>query len=511
MKKSRLELITYKLFLPIIFLVSVTCIVKNSSAEIVIDYLSDAGKISNYVMGTTDTPFYDETSYMLLKDAGFKIVEVMIWLSPPPKQPFEQDRQLLKENMKELDFMLERNTEIAKKQIRSIIQIGAEPLVFMITSKKPADSDRYSEVVRRIVKELRAAALESGKDLSILRFGNEPEVKYFWEGSMEGFFETYKIWAKAVKSVSPKFILEAPGLASPTSRYFGEDYYNEANEFTKEFLKYCKKEKVPLDIFSFHYYGANINNISMAAKAVKKELSEYPKLSPVFGIPKIAIDEWNIMVENKYNKIFDTVHTAAHNISALINMIKSDVFASIRFGGTGVPPTQPSIMRVFDKERIDRDKENEKAGDFLMANLDRRPKPVHDAFKAFNEMYSTPNLLKIVAENMPETYAIAGLSLNKKQINIIVSLYDETSAGKAIRQQEVRDALSHNASNYKVIIKNFPWDKVKDKVDIRRYIVGDTNNHKLVQNTTRKKEDLQDLTFSFESAIPEVDLIEVKW
>lgn len=507
MKKNGLALITKRLLFTIILIVSITCQVNNSSSEIVIDYLSDDGKISNYIMGTIDAPFYDETPYILLKDAGFRIVEVMIWLSRPLKQPFDQNRPLLKENMKELDFMLERNIEIVKKQIRSIIQIGAEPLVFMITSKKPADLDRYSELVSRIVKELRAAALESGKDLSILRFGNEPEVKHFWEGSMEDYFETYKIWAKAVKSVSPKYMLEAPGLASPTARYFGEDYYKEANEFTKEFLKYCKKENVPLDIFSFHYYGTNINNISMAAKAVKKELSKYPKLSPVFGIPKIAIDEWNIIVfgpiENKYNKIFDTVHTAAHNISALINMIKSDVFVSIRFGGTGPAPAQPPMMGVFDKERIDRVKEAEKAGDIL--------KPIHYAFKAFNEMYSTPNLLKIVTENMPEAYALAGRSLNKKQINIIISLYDETSAEKAIRQQDVRNALSHNASNYKVIIKNFPWDKVKDKVDIRRYIVDDTNNFKLVQKSTRKKEDLNDLTISFESAIPEVELIEVKW
>lgn len=516
MKKSRLELITYKLFLPIIFLVSVTCIVKNSSAEIVIDYLSDAGKISNYIMGTTDAPFYDEGSYRFLKEAGFKIVEVMIWISRPPRPPFEDHRILLQEERKELDDILESNIETAKKQIRSIIQIGAEPLIFMITSKKPSDLDRYSEEVKKIVKELRSVAMESGKDLSILRFGNEPEVKHFWEGSRKDYFETYKVWVGAVKSISPNFIVEAPGFASATARYFSEEYYKEINDFTKEFLKYCEKEDVPLDIFSFHYYGTNINNISLAADAVKKELSKYPKLSPIFGVPMIAIDEWNIrvfgLIEKKYFKVFDTAHTAAHNISALINMIKSGVFISIRFGGVGFAPAQPSMMGVFDKERVDRGKKIEKIGDFLMVYWDRRPKPVYYAFKAFNEMYSTPNLLKIVVKNLPEAYAIAGCSMNEKKINIIVSLYDETSAGKAINQQEVRDALSHNASNYKAIIKNFPWDKVKDKVDIRRYIVDETNNFRLVQTkTVSKMEGVKELILSFESNVPAVNLLEVKW
>lgn len=508
------------LFLCLFFVSTTVSYSDITKTEITVDYLSDFGKISNYIAGTTDAPFFAKDSYLHLKKGNFKLVQVMIWQSRPHPQPvqFEQDnRKPFSGRFMQED--LKRETQIAKMQIRSIYEIGAEPLVFMVTSNKPFDMKDYQEQIRYVINELRGAAREAGGDLLLFRFGNEPESKFFWTGNREDFFETYRVWANTVKSISPNFIVEAPGFASATARYFKDEYYDEVNGFTKEFLGYCQRNGVPLDIFSFHFYGASIKNLSKEINAVKKELSKHPTLSPIFGEPKIGVDEWNILVfgfPNQYIKIFDTSYTAAHNVGALISMLKEGVWLSIRFGGTAIGRPMPiediAIRRESPpmEKRLIEEKPIERSGkDFLMINSDGSPKPVYYGFNAFNEIFLTPYLLNINDKKGP--IAIAGKSPDKKRLNIIMSFYDEELTGKIIRS-DPSDFASKIETTTNIKIKNFPWSQVKDRVEIARFVVDDKNNlSKADTKTIFNKNGGGDIPIEFKATIPSVALIQISW
>ncbi|MBI5644258.1 MAG: hypothetical protein HY954_12380 [Deltaproteobacteria bacterium] len=488
------------------------------------DLGSKTGRISNFISGVSDGPAYDAKSYLPLKEAKFKLVEVMIWLSNP-----EQGRFPARNDAREL----ERNIQTAKKQIRSIIDIGAEPLVFMVSSRRPDDLTRYQEQVKGIVGELRSSVRESGRDLLIFRFGNEPESRHFWQGTRQEFFDTYRAWATAVKSVSSAYLVEAPGFISATNKRFLDNYYDSVNEFSIEFLEFCKRNRVPLDIFTFHFYGTDLSNLAKEVAVVKKELEKYPGLSPAFGVPKVGVDEWNIYVfglqVGKYVDVFDTAETAAHNVAAMIDMARNGAWLGVRFGATNVaPPNKPDGMDGMPPGG-DRPPPPggppggfggpgpgpqmgggapKGAGDFLMVKLDRTPKPSYYAFSAFNELLSTPELFAINAEK--GIRAIAGKSPDGRQINIVLSFYDEAMAEAALKKSLGEYSFFPNktlSSDVRLKLKNIAKT---DIVEIKRFVVNDrsTTASPVEARTVSQKDG--EISLEFRAETPSVMLIQLR-
>lgn len=466
-----------------------------------VDFSSRADKLSTYIAGTTAGPFYDSESFKALENGKFKLIEVLIWLSPPRSgRNAQPDSGRLN---------LEENIRLARSQIRSIFEIGAEPLVFMITSSKPSDMKQYEKQVRQMCEDLRNAARGAGKELKLFRFGNEPESKQYWQGSRQDFFETYGAWARVIKSISSNYVVQAPGFLSPTKTHLWGKYHDKINEFSAEFLDYCSRKHVPLDSFSFHYYGTSIDNLIKEVRAVRSALSRYPELSPLFGVPKIAVDEWNIHVfgfPSDYYEIFDTAHTAAHNIGAVISMLNNGVWLSIRFGGTAVRQTgdQPGS----GSPAVGRDA-RKKVGDFLMMHPDGAPKPVYYAFTAFNNMFSTPVLLNVQAQK--GMIAIAGKSTDGKRMNIVACFYDEALAEKALGGGTRRDSGGIHRVEAEVVIDNFPWASVGEQVAVLRYVVDDERKMADVEKKIISRETgAEKLPIAFEATVPSVVLIQIE-
>lgn len=477
---------------------------------ITIDYGTQVGRISPYIAGITDSPYYDEGSYALIKEGNFKLVEVMVWMSSPPVLPNEIMPPFF--SGKSDDQVLRENVDLAKKQIRSIFEAGAEPLVLMISSNKPRDLKKYREQVSIAVEEMRTVAIRSGEDLRLFRFGNEPEMQFSWQGTRDDFFETYKAWAGVIKSISKDFIVQAPGLAAPTARYTDDRYFEKVNKYTSEFLSYCKINHVPLDIFSFHYYGPSIKNLVKIIRAVKNEIIKYPDLSPIFGVPKIGIDEWNILVFGLPGisaEIFDSSHTATHNVAAISSMVNNDVWLSIRFGGIGPlggPPGPQGMDKKDDFRRMEMPPIP--GGDFLMLKKDRTPKPVYYGFKAVNDMLATPVLLG--TNTGGDSVVMAGKSENGRLINILISSYDENITESLSRMGQGR-IQSSGTSSVQVKIKNFPSHIVTQKIEVARYMVDETHNLTKVDYRIIQKKDIgEDVSVNFESNEPSVSLIQIR-
>ena len=126
---------------------------------------------------------------------------------------------------------------------------------------------------------------------------NYPDINenQLWRGTMEEFFELYKVAAKHLKSRFPNLKIGGYGscgfyamnnvdvsnLAKSTSRtgYF--------IEFFHKFFQYAKENEIPIDFFDWHTYAGLKDNILFASYP-RKYLDEY-------GYPnfEIHVGEWN--------------------------------------------------------------------------------------------------------------------------------------------------------------------------------------------------------------------------
>ena len=126
---------------------------------------------------------------------------------------------------------------------------------------------------------------------------NYPDINenQLWRGTMEEFFELYKVAAKHLKSRFPhlKFggygscgfyamnNVDVSNLAKSTSRtgYF--------IEFFHKFFRYARENEIPVDFFDWHTY-AGLKDTILFASYPRKYLDEY-------GYPdcEIHVGEWN--------------------------------------------------------------------------------------------------------------------------------------------------------------------------------------------------------------------------
>jgi len=471
--------------------------------DVVVDFSATEGEISPYVFGTTLGPDCNEKEKRLLKDAGFKLLMVMLPLSEGGMSFYTMD-----------DF---------KKDLEIILDIDASPLFTLIPSITPKDEKQYFDRLKTIVSYINNEWVKKyPKRKWFFRFGNEPEGEAFWRGTQEEFFKMYATWAKTIKKINPQFIVGGPGLQVGCVRDGTTIDCSKLSPWVTNFLQYLEKNRIPLDFFSFHAYSPFIYMVfGQQTEAMYSVLAKYPQISPLFGIPKLANDEWNIITGNQwsgiYNSVFDQGWTAAHNVCALINMIHEGLWLSTRHGGIcrvksdkqkitppgggipppGVPPPSvggplPPHPPVLATQQEGTDKGTE---DFLMVTKDGLPKPVYYAFKGLNQLSDTPIKLKVIGNDGINFAAISGKSKDNNKVTIVLANYDSSKCEKLIKlpPTQEKECILNKLSlsrfdvlgGYQLLLKNLPWSE-KDKVTMRRYVVSDHDNLREVENKTFK-------------------------
>lgn len=73
---------------------------------------------------------------------------------------------------------------------------------------------------------------------------NEPNLKQFWTGTQEDYFNLYRHTAKAIKAIDDGLKVGGPSTAK--------------NAWIEEFLDYCDREKLLVDFVSTHHYPNDV-------------------------------------------------------------------------------------------------------------------------------------------------------------------------------------------------------------------------------------------------------------
>ena len=104
----------------------------------------------------------------------------------------------------------------------------------------PKDVDAWCTLIQKLVTHWvdRYGAREVRK--WFFEVWNEPNLKAFWTGSQQQYFDFYRRTAVTIKGVDAKLRVGGPATA--------------ANAWIREFIDYCRDANTPLDFISTHHY-----------------------------------------------------------------------------------------------------------------------------------------------------------------------------------------------------------------------------------------------------------------
>ena len=273
--------------------------------------------------------------------------------------------------------------------IQSIYDVGAMPLFRLGASANEssgvpnsftteADYDRYADIARHVVLHYNKG-WNNG-----FRYG----VKY-WEvlnepdGHIDAakYHKLYGKIARAVKSADPGALIGGPALMFP---FQGRGY-------REDFLDYLRKNRLPLDFWSFHDY-----NIDAADPYLFVRLAaDMRKLLDSHGFPKaqIVLGEWNVLGIDP--DLLTTTGRAAFVASSIIYMQDSPIDAQNYYMG----------LNAFGEDG-------------------NTPNKVGQALIALGRMKRTPMRLAVTGADTNGFAVQAGCSPDGSEINILISNYE---------------------------------------------------------------------------------------
>jgi xylan 1,4-beta-xylosidase len=104
----------------------------------------------------------------------------------------------------------------------------------------PADPRAWAELVRRLAHHWADRYGLGEVRRWYFEVWNEPNLKSFWAGTREQYFELYRHTALALKGIDGGLRVGGPATA--------------ANAWLPEFLDFCDRDGVPVDFLSTHHY-----------------------------------------------------------------------------------------------------------------------------------------------------------------------------------------------------------------------------------------------------------------
>ena len=149
-------------------------------------------------------------------------------------------------------------------------------------SRVPDDFGKWARIAEHIIAHYREGWAD-GYRYSSLRYWeiwNEPDLIYLglntmWQGTEEQFFDLYRVASRHLKARFPDILIGGYGAARTRAPFF------------ENFLKMASREKLPLDFFSWHRYGSEIEELCDQARRVRALLDEYGYRST-----ESILDEW---------------------------------------------------------------------------------------------------------------------------------------------------------------------------------------------------------------------------
>ncbi len=150
----------------------------------------------------------------------------------------------------------------------------------------PADFKKWVRICCNIIRHYNMGWANGFKwDIQRWEIWNEPDVPACWTGTMTQYCELYQQAAIAIKKLDPALKVGGPALGGSLD-----------SEKGREFLGFCRDNKVPLDFVSWHGYADHPDKLMKKIESGIITLKEYG-----FQNIETVFDEWNYNANGNWN------------------------------------------------------------------------------------------------------------------------------------------------------------------------------------------------------------------
>ncbi len=179
---------------------------------------------------------------------------------------------------------------------------------------KPKSYQKWDALITKLVQHWKERYGEEELRKWYFEVWNEPDLKGFFDGTQEDYFELYNHTAKAVKSVSPAYRIGGP--ATSAVKWIGD------------FLSYCENNKLPVDFVTTHDYGTTsvldeMGTKKQQLKSIRDTLAIDVKRvrgtinASAYKNAELHFTEWNTSPSSR-----DPIHDTYQNAAYILHVLK---------------------------------------------------------------------------------------------------------------------------------------------------------------------------------------------
>ncbi len=174
----------------------------------------------------------------LLDDDMSVVIKDMFPGSPTQISFFNIDRVF--------DFLLDTG-------MKPFVELGFMPEAYASTeqttfhyrgfSSMPKKDEDWSELIRLLITHLEERYGAAEVRSWFFEVWNEPNLRFFFDGTMKDYFHLYELTARAIKGVDSRVRVGGPATSN--------------NMWIPEFRAFCEGNQVPLDFITTHHYPSD--------------------------------------------------------------------------------------------------------------------------------------------------------------------------------------------------------------------------------------------------------------
>ena len=145
----------------------------------------------------------------------------------------------------------------------------------------PKDFAKWARICERIIRHCNEGWADGRHDgIRYWEIWFEPDIgANAWSGTKQEFLTFYRTAAVHLKGRFPALRIGGPAFAT----HLG---------WKEDFIPFCQREKVPLDFYSWHFYGSDVHDVGRRAREVRTWLDDHG-----FEATESVLDEWNYVLK----------------------------------------------------------------------------------------------------------------------------------------------------------------------------------------------------------------------
>lgn len=269
----------------------------------------------------------------------------------------------------------------------------------------PPDPAKWAAICLGLIRHCNEGWADGHRfDIRHWEIWNEPENRpAMWTGTPEQYYRLYSVAAQAIKARWPQLKVGGPSLGHQGEYRAGA---LQPSAFLAGFVEHLRRERAPLDFFSWHTYTADPSELARRARAVRAFLDAR-------GFPQAEshLNEWNFLPDNDWTPMLAAPGEARERWYARQGGAEGAAFTA-----SALIELQDAPLDVANYYTMD----NQPFGLFTLHGA---PKKTFHAFRAFRALLDTPQRVAARGAVTGQSAVCAGVDRGRGAASVLVCNY----------------------------------------------------------------------------------------